>query len=580
MSENQEIPNGWVIADLQDAVDVFDNLRKPINFDEREKRIAGKKENELYPYYGATGQVGWIDDFITDGEYVLVGEDGAPFLDFYKPKAYIIKGKTWVNNHAHILRFKEGLTTNAFILHFLNHFNYNGYVNGTTRLKLTKSRLAEIPFPIPPHPDQTRIVAKIEELFSSLDKGIESLKTAQQQLKVYRQAVLKWAFEGKLTKNTHGHFDKLSDHGTVTSGADYLPVATSTGSVTSPVAEPVEATDKEGDLPQGDALSLPKGWKIVELKEVCEIKRGKSKHRPRNEPSLFGGKYPFIQTGDIRNAKGGYIKKFSQTYSEIGLQQSKLWAKGTLCITIAANIGETAILDLDACFPDSVVGLVCNEKMLLNKYTNYFFISHKSKLEELAPATAQKNINVDILEKVKIPLPPLAEQQTIVAEIESRLSVCDKIEESIEQSLRESESLRQSILKKAFEGKLVPQVPSDLPAPRPGKWFVYVLECDDGSYYKGHTKDILERWKQHARGVGAEWTAKHPPRKLVHWEEFSSEHAAVEREKDLKTGFGRKWLEREIKAGRTRQAGEPAIVLLERIKAKKEKTMVNKRSIK
>ena len=120
-------------------------------------------------------------------------------MDFYKPKAYIIKGKTWVNNHAHILRFKEGLTTNAFILHFLNHFNYNGYVNGTTRLKLTKSRLAEIPFPLPPLPEQHRIVAKIEELFSSLDKGIESLKTAQQQLKVYRQAVLKWAFEGKLT---------------------------------------------------------------------------------------------------------------------------------------------------------------------------------------------------------------------------------------------------------------------------------------------------------------------------------------------------------------------------------------------
>jgi type I restriction enzyme S subunit len=137
------------------------------------------------------------------------------------------------------------------------------------------------------------------------------------------------------------------------------------------------------------------------------------------------------------------------------LQQSKIWPKGTLCITIAANIGETAILGFDACFPDSIVGLLSNEKILLNEYTNYFFISFKQKLEELAPATAQKNINVDILEKVVIPLPPIDEQLTVVQEIESRLSVADKMEESISQSLQQAEALRQSILKKAFEGKLI-----------------------------------------------------------------------------------------------------------------------------
>jgi len=191
------------------------------------------------------------------------------------------------------------------------------------------------------------------------------------------------------------------------------------------------------------------------LKHVCEIKRGKSKHRPRNEPALYGGKYPFIQTGDIRNSSGKIITKFSQTYSELGLQQSKLWPKGTLCITIAANIGETAILGFDACFPDSVVGLLCNENLLLNKYANYFFISFKQTLEKLAPATAQKNINVDILEKVELPLPCIKEQQNIVQEVESRLSIADKMEESIIQSLQQAEALRQSILKKAFEGRLV-----------------------------------------------------------------------------------------------------------------------------
>jgi len=282
--------------------------------------------------------------------------------------------------------------------------------SATTVAIVNKGKFETIRIVLPSLSEQLAIVSKIEELLSDLENGKLQLLTAQQQLKVYRQSLLKWAFEGKLTSTS------LSEQ-------------------------------KDGELPEG--------WKLVSLKDVCTIKRGKSKHRPRNDSSLFGGKYPFIQTGDIRNANGGYIKNYSQTYSEKGLEQSKLWYKGTLCITIAANIGETAILGIDACFPDSVVGLVCNEKLLLNKYTNYFFISHKSKLEELAPATAQKNINVDILEKVRIPLPSLSEQQIIIDELESKLTVCDKIEETISQSLFQADTLKQSILKKAFEGKLV-----------------------------------------------------------------------------------------------------------------------------
>ena len=312
---------------------------------------------------------------------------------------------------------------------------------------ISQGILKNLKIPIPPINEQKSIVAKIEELLSDLENGKQQLLTAQQQLKVYRQSLLKAAFEGKLTRLNHDKNSLNHDSSDLYDEHD----------------EEKKLKNNHGNQNHGNhnnqinpsSDNLPKGWKIVDLKEVCEIKRGKSKHRPRNEPFLFGGKYPFIQTGDIRNANGGYINQFSQTYSEKGLEQSKLWAKGTLCITIAANIGETAILGLDACFPDSVVGLVCDKKLLLNKFTNYFFISHKSKLEELAPATAQKNINVDILEKVKIPLPPLEEQYIIVQELESKLTVCDKIEETISQSLQQAETLRQSILKKAFEGKLV-----------------------------------------------------------------------------------------------------------------------------
>ena len=147
--------------------------------------------DELFPYYGATGQVGWIDSFLTDGEYILLGEDGAPFLNPYAEKAYIIYGKTWVNNHAHILRSK---TNNEFLCYYLNYFNYKNYVSGTTRLKLTQAQMRKIPIPNIPSDEQSRVVAHIEELFSELDKVVGTLKTTKEQLEVYRQAVLKDAF--------------------------------------------------------------------------------------------------------------------------------------------------------------------------------------------------------------------------------------------------------------------------------------------------------------------------------------------------------------------------------------------------
>ncbi|MBX3380849.1 MAG: restriction endonuclease subunit S, partial [Phycisphaeraceae bacterium] len=140
--------------------EIRDDLRKPVNAEERARR-GGR-----FPYYGATGQVGWIDDFLMDGEYVLLGEDGAPFLDPSRDKAYMVSGKSWVNNHAHVLRGIEGVCRNRFLLHALNHADYRGYANGTTRLKLTQTAMRRLPIPLPPPREQDRIVAKIEELFS------------------------------------------------------------------------------------------------------------------------------------------------------------------------------------------------------------------------------------------------------------------------------------------------------------------------------------------------------------------------------------------------------------------------------
>ncbi|MGC9206891.1 restriction endonuclease subunit S [Acidithiobacillus sp.] len=154
-------------------------------------------------------------------------------------------------------------------------------------------------------------------------------------------------------------------------------------------------------------------WKT--LGEVAlDFGRGKSKHRPRNDEKLYGGDIPFIQTGDIRNA-AHVITQYSQTYSELGLIQSKLWPKGTLCVTIAANIAETSILGFDACFPDSVIGFIANPEKTSSGYVEYLLSSLKTKLEEKGQGSAQSNINLGTFENLKLPFPSLAEQARIVA---------------------------------------------------------------------------------------------------------------------------------------------------------------------
>lgn len=174
------------------------------------------------------------------------------------------------------------------------------------------------------------------------------------------------------------------------------------------------------------------------------LERGRSKNRPRNAPELYGGKYPFVQTGEIANA-GGYIRSYTKTYNDLGLKQSKMWKAGTLCITIAANIAKTAILTFDACFPDSVVGFIPNEKANL-EYIRYWLSFMQKRLEETAPESAQKNINLEILRKLDIPLPPLAEQERF-AEIVARY---EGLRSQARESARQGEGLFQSLLAEAF----------------------------------------------------------------------------------------------------------------------------------
>ncbi|MDP2865445.1 MAG: restriction endonuclease subunit S [Elusimicrobiota bacterium] len=194
----------------------------------------------------------------------------------------------------------------------------------------------------------------------------------------------------------------------------------------------------------GDPVSNSKGWPRDSFGNLGELDRGRSRHRPRNAPQLYGGPYPFIQTGDVANCQN-YIREYQQTYSELGLQQSRLWKAGTLCITIAANIAKTGILTFDACFPESIVGFQPCDRVS-TEYVHYWLKFMQQRLENAAPESAQKNINLEILRKLSVPVPPIALQKKF-----SRLvSQTNKLSQQLDRAMLESKNMFNSLQRELF----------------------------------------------------------------------------------------------------------------------------------
>lgn len=191
--------------------------------------------------------------------------------------------------------------------------------------------------------------------------------------------------------------------------------------------------------------------RLVDIAKV--FGRGKSLHRPRNEPKLYGGSYPFVQTGDVRNASH-IIDSHSQSYSELGLAQSKLWPAGTVCITIAANIAETAVLGFDACFPDSMIGVVVDETKANNEFLQYLLTSFKSHLQAQGKGSAQDNINVGTFENQRFPFPSVRIQKEIAAALNSLRIEIRRLEEIYLRKLAALDELKKSLLHRAFSGQL------------------------------------------------------------------------------------------------------------------------------
>jgi type I restriction enzyme S subunit len=339
---------------------------------------------------------------------------------------------------------------NPIFREFLS-INVSGVGGSLTRTK--PSAFKDYPFPLAPLPEQNQIVAKIEELLSELDNGIENLKKACEQLKTYRQAVLKYAFEGKLTKEwrtqqIQAYKKQLEDWKKACEQAKKEG-----GKKPARPKKPKELpplTEKElAELPE-----LPEGWGWEQLKEITTVLGDGLHGTPIYSDE---GDYYFINGNNLSDGKIEIKDNTKRVTFEGYEKYKKPLSENTVLVSINGTLGKTAfyngervILGKSACF-FNVLNTI-DKHYIRYCITSQRFINYAYKN---ATGSTIKNVSLKAMREFEIPIPPTREeQQAIVSEIESRLSVCDKIEQTIEDSIKKAEALRQSILKKAFTGEL------------------------------------------------------------------------------------------------------------------------------
>ena len=365
------------------------------------------------------------------------------------------------------------------------------YDNGTAQPNLGAGDLAKFVFPLPPLAEQSRLVTRVEELMRLCDALQDKAR-----LEATQHAQLVATLLGTLTaasgagasdasaatpgepadplharwQRVAPHFDLLLDRPEAVDALEQtvLQLAVRGHLVPQdPQDEPASALLKriraekdqliverkikrDKPLPpiaeDEQPFALPAGWSWARFPELGEFGRGKSKHRPRNDPALFNPpKYPLIQTGEVSRAKG-VVQEVHSYYSDLGLAQSRMWPKGTLCITIAANIAESAILGFDSCFPDSVVGFVPANAMGNVEYFLLFVETARADLLAFAPATAQKNINLEILSSLLIPVPPLKELTRIVTRVAQLRRLCADLRQRLTASQSTQAKVAESLI--------------------------------------------------------------------------------------------------------------------------------------
>ena len=421
--EGRDLPVGWAVAPLEAVVEILDSTRVPVNTTERDRRIAGKEKQALYPYYGATGQVGWIDDYLFDEELILLGEDGVPFLDPLKNKAYLVDGKLWVNNHAHVIKPIKDACDPAFLQPFLNQFDYTGYVSGSTRLKLTQAAMREIPILLAPLNEQRRIAAKLDTTLAAVDACRQRLDGVAAILKRFRQAVLAAATSGELTREWREERGKSLDDWAERSVGD---VVTNIEAGLNVQCEERPPADNERGLVKISAVT----WGIYDEDQSKTLKSDQQ----------------VLERNRIRS--GDFLISRANTIELVGS-----------CVIVHAAMRALYL-------SDKVLRLVMSEEWKKWLLMCLRSDNGRRQIESLSSGNqlSMRNLSQKNLLSIKILLPPIDELDQIEALSNQLLVIADQLEARLNSTRKIIDRLTPALLAKAFRGELVPQDPGDEPA--------------------------------------------------------------------------------------------------------------------
>jgi len=430
------LPNGWNWIPLGQYVENHDGRRVPISRSERESRQGA------FPYYGASGVIDTIDGFTHDGEFVLIGEDGANLLTRSKPLAFLMRGKVWVNNHAHVLRCKPGFP-NAYLAYYINSINLSAYVTGSAQPKLSQSMMNKIPIPVAPPEQQIEIVAELEKQFSRLDEAVANLQRVKTNLKRYKASVLKAAVEGRLvvTEATLAHREGR----TYETGEQLL-----LGILEDRRAKwSGRGKWKSPESPTADT-TLPEGWTWASVDQLADVGTGAT---PKRDKAAYwnDGDVPWV-TSSVVN--GDYVDQASEFVTKLALAETNLtlYPIGTLLIAMygeGKTRGKCTELRIPASTNQALAALQVDSS--IRGYLRHFLQFNYEEMRKFASGGVQPNLNLSLVRAVCVPLPPFAEQARIVAEVDRHRSIIREVEGEVDTNLQRAKALRQATLANVFQ---------------------------------------------------------------------------------------------------------------------------------
>lgn len=453
-----EVPKGWVWTRLGEIARIRNGFAfKSRNYQNegifliRQSNLEKRRVNVEKAVHLPNQFLNKYSEFIIRKGDILVGMSGS----IGKSCIYDLETPALQNQRTGLIQLLEP-RMKQFIRYYLDTLEGQllFLAKGVGVQNISAREIESCPIPIPPLPEQRRIITKIEELFTKLDAGVEALKKVKAQLKRYRQAVLKYAFEGKLTEEWRVKHKSDLEPASVLLERIKEERRKNGGSEKGTWEEvpPLETSD----LPE-----LPQGWVWTSLGEIADIVTGTTPTKSKKE--YYGTDFPFFKPTDLND--GYHVRKSRDGLSKKGIEKARLLPdKSTLVTCIGATIGKTGFIRAAGACNQQINSLI-PERNVFPEFVYFMCVSPQFQRSIItnASATTLPILNKSKFEKLEIPLPPLREQQTIVEEIERHFSGADEVDKVVEQSLSQTRRLRQSILKKAFEGKLVPQDPSDEP---------------------------------------------------------------------------------------------------------------------